>query len=78
MIRTPPDSLISRRLEERPGHLPSQLFVHGGAAPTRLSVLRFEPGSMVQIQLERPDQLAPLIASVIRSGCASRDWRIRP
>ncbi|MCT0201815.1 magnesium/cobalt transporter CorA [Synechococcus sp. CS-603] len=63
MIRTPPDSLISRRLEERPGHLPGQLFVHGGAAPTRLSVLRFEPGGMVQIQLERPDQLALLIAS---------------
>lgn len=63
MIRTPPDSLVSRRLEERPGQLPGQLFVHGGAAPTQFSVLCFGSAGMVQISLERPAQLDPLIAS---------------
>jgi len=35
--------LKSRRLPERPGDLPGQLYVHGGIAPTTMSVVVFRP-----------------------------------
>ena len=41
-VRRSSDAVKPRRLSERPGDLPAPLFVHGGLAPTGLSVLRFE------------------------------------
>lgn len=38
-LRPTPGSLDSRRLEERPGGMPSALFLSGGRADTRLSVV---------------------------------------
>ena len=35
--------LKARRLPERPGDLPGQLYVHGGIAPTTMSVVVFRP-----------------------------------
>ena len=40
-VRRSSDAVKPRRLSERPGDLPGPLFVHGGLAPTALSVLRF-------------------------------------
>ncbi len=62
MIRTAPGSLVSRRLEERPGDLPGHLFVHGGRPPTRLSVLSFEAQGPVERQLAGLEELDPLLA----------------
>ncbi len=63
MIRTAPGTLVSRRLEERPGQLPGHLFVHGGRAPTTLSVLVFAANGLQERQLNRPEDLDPLLAS---------------
>jgi magnesium transporter len=64
MIRTAPAQPVSRRLKVRPGELPGQLFVHGGRAPTSLSVLRFNPAGMHhQHALAGPDGLDALIAT---------------
>lgn len=41
--RPTPGSLVSRRLEERPGDLPFSLFVSGGRARTRLSAVVLRP-----------------------------------
>ena len=40
-VRRSSDAVKPRRLTERPGDLPGPLFVHGGLAPTAVSVLRF-------------------------------------
>lgn len=41
MLRPTPGALTSRRLEERPGNLPTGLYVHGGRQPIRFSALVF-------------------------------------
>jgi magnesium transporter len=64
MIRSAPASPVSRRLKTRPGQMPGQLFVHGGLAPTSISVLRFSPLGMIhENTLSGPDALDPLLAS---------------
>ena len=42
-LRPTPGSLDSRRLEERPGGMPSTLFLSGGRADTRMSVVSLDP-----------------------------------
>ena len=42
MLRLTPGAFSSQLLEHRPAELPSQLFVHGGAAPTRIDAVVFE------------------------------------
>jgi magnesium transporter len=42
--------LKSRCLAERPGELPGPLYVHGGVAPTSLSLLVFRPTGVEHIQ----------------------------
>ncbi len=44
MLRPTPGALTSRRLEERPANLPTELYVHGGRQPCRLSAILFHPG----------------------------------
>ncbi|MCX5933137.1 MAG: magnesium and cobalt transport protein CorA, partial [Cyanobacteria bacterium] len=61
-MRIDPGSLRSRRLTERPGDLPSQLFIHGGRAPTRLSVLCFQPTGIEQLELAGARELEPLLS----------------
>lgn len=63
MIRSGPDTLVSRRQEERPGALPAHLFLHGGRAPTRLSVVSLGPGGATESLLRAPEQLDPLLES---------------
>ncbi|MCP9818547.1 magnesium/cobalt transporter CorA [Synechococcus sp. Cruz-9H2] len=62
MTRFDPGTLRSRRLAERPGDLPSQLFIHGGRAPTRLSVLCFEPTGIEERELAGAQELGPLLS----------------
>ena len=48
-----PGNFSSRRLESRPGHLPAALYVHGGLAPTRCSVVEITPdGVLVHNQVK--------------------------
>ena len=42
-----PGTFSSRRLESRPGHLPAALYVHGGLAPTRCSVVEISPEGVI-------------------------------
>ena len=42
-----PGTFSSRRLESRPGNLPAALYVHGGLAPTRCSVVEIRPEGVV-------------------------------
>ncbi|MFQ6538156.1 MULTISPECIES: magnesium and cobalt transport protein CorA [Aphanothece] len=42
MLRPTPGALTSRRMEERPAGVPSQLYVHGGHQPTHFSVMVFD------------------------------------
>lgn len=59
MSRRAPGTLVSRRLDERPGNLPGQLFIHGGRAPTHLSVIRFERDGPRSLPAVGIDQLEP-------------------
>ncbi|MFO8237743.1 MAG: magnesium/cobalt transporter CorA [Prochlorococcaceae cyanobacterium] len=43
MLRPTPGALTSRRLEERPASLPTELYVHGGRQPCRMSAMVFGP-----------------------------------
>lgn len=63
MIRLAPGSLVSRRLQERPGELPGPLFVHGGQPPTSLSALVFSPEGAQEQRLDGLDDLDALLAS---------------
>ncbi|MCT0211567.1 MAG: magnesium and cobalt transport protein CorA [Cyanobium sp.] len=61
MTRLDPGRLRSRRLGERPGEIPSQLFIHGGRAPTRLSVLCFHPSGLEERDGLQPEELNALL-----------------
>lgn len=63
MLRPTPGALSSRRLEERPAGLPSQLFVHGGRGPTLFSAVLFEATGPRLVPLESPEHLKRLIQS---------------
>ena len=41
---------MPHRLSERPGDVPSPLFVHGGIAPTRLEAIVFQPDGLKRYQ----------------------------
>lgn len=43
MLRASPGSLSSHLLEQRPGQLPTELYVHGGRQPTSFCVVLLEP-----------------------------------
>lgn len=45
-LRRSSGALRPHRLSERPGDLPSPLFVHGGIAPTRLEAIVFQPDGL--------------------------------
>ena len=61
MTRLDPGRLRSRRLGERPGEIPSQLFIHGGRAPTRLSVLCFHPSGLEELESLQVEELNALL-----------------
>lgn len=63
MMRIAPGSLVSRRLQERPGELPGPLFVHGGQPPTTLSALVFRPAGAQEQRLENLAALDALLAT---------------
>ncbi len=44
MLRLTPGALSSHRLEQRPGGLPTQLFLHGGRGPTGIDAIHFAMG----------------------------------
>ena len=64
-LRRSGDVLKPRRLSDRPGDLPGPLYVHGGVAPTMLSVLAFHPEGVQRYRDIKLQQLAELVAS----GC---------
>ena len=41
MLRLTPGAFSAQTLEQRPGALPAQLFVHGGEAPTQIDAVVF-------------------------------------
>jgi magnesium transporter len=57
VLRATPGSLSPHLLEQRPGHLPSALYVHGGREPTRfcLVALETEGPRLLHWQGERPE-----------------------
>lgn len=57
--------LKSRRLPERPGDLPGQLYVHGGIAPTSMSVVVFRPGGVEH----RQNIDLPGLEQLLLEGC---------
>ena len=64
-LRRSGDVLKPRRLSDRPGDLPGPLYVHGGVAPTMLSVLAFHPEGVQRYRDIKLQQLVELVAS----GC---------
>lgn len=44
MLRLTPGALSSQLLEHRPGSYPTELFVHGGVAPTSIDAIHFADG----------------------------------
>jgi len=62
-LRPTPGSLDSRRLEERPGGMPSALFLSGGRAETRLSLVILKPEGAELSQTCSLEQLRQLIGS---------------
>ena len=57
-----PGTFNSRRLESRPGHLPAALYVHGGLAPTRCSVVEITPDGVIFHDQVKASGLAPIQA----------------
>ncbi|NDC07619.1 MAG: hypothetical protein EBZ86_09945, partial [Synechococcaceae bacterium WB9_2_069] len=57
--------LKSRRLADRLGDLPGALYVHGGIAPTTVSVLAFRPSGVEHRQYVDLAELELLVAE----GC---------
>lgn len=57
MLRLTPGALTAHRLDQRPAALPSQLFVHGGRAPTVADVVVFDGEHPRLHPLEDPEQL---------------------
>ena len=53
-----PGTFNSRRLESRPGHLPAALYVHGGLAPTRCSVVEIAPDGVIIHEQVKASSLA--------------------
>ena len=60
-VRRSSDAVKPRRLSERPGNLPGPLFVHGGLAPTTVSVLRFGLHGVATHQELTHEQLQALL-----------------
>lgn len=62
-FRPTPGSLTSRRLEERPGCIPSRLAVSGGIANTQLSAVILDPLGAQERRIRHVQELDPLIQS---------------
>ena len=62
-LRPTPGSLDSRRLEERPGDMPSALFLSGGRADTQLSVVSLDPEGPQLLERCSIEQLRDLLAA---------------
>ncbi|MEI6031199.1 MAG: magnesium/cobalt transporter CorA [Synechococcaceae cyanobacterium ELA739] len=55
-----PVTFSARRLETRPGNLPAALYVYGGRAPTRCSVLEISPEGVLLHDRVSSDDLAQI------------------
>jgi len=62
-LRPTPGSLDSRRLEERPGEMPSALFLSGGRADTQISVVCLHPEGPELLNRCSDEQLRGLLTA---------------
>ena len=58
-----PGTFTSRRLESRPGNLPAALYVQGGLAPTRCSVVEISPQGVIVHEQVKASGLAMIQAA---------------
>ncbi|MEX1324924.1 MAG: CorA family divalent cation transporter, partial [Synechococcaceae cyanobacterium] len=79
MLRPTPGALTSRRLEERPASLPTELYVHGGRQPSRLSARVFGPAGAELCAVESARDLqqlkdldVPIWLRVVGLSCPDR------
>jgi magnesium transporter len=63
VLRATPGSLTSHLLAERPGLLPSGLYVHGGRQPTRYCVALMEPQGPRLIEWHEPPAVLPSVTA---------------
>ena len=62
-LRPTPGSLDSRRLEERPGEMPSALFLSGGRADPQISVVCLHPEGPELLNRCSDEQLRGLLTA---------------